>query len=92
MKKIAILIMLFATAVCAGEYTGSCAPMLGITATINGVETHTATEPTFWKTFCPTAEELQKGVQRYLEATGQTARPYIIIVNEHGSYVLHFTD
>lgn len=88
MKKI-ILSLFVAGIVCAEEYWGNCAPMLGIRTT-NGE--FKKTEPTFWKSACPTLDELYKGIRRYLEATNQTGRPYVIIEQEHGGYILHFTD
>ena len=88
MGKIAIFVMIFTAAIFAGEYAGNCAPVLQVSK--NGVvET---TEPIFMKSACPTQDELEKGVQRYLEVTGQASRPYILIRTNHGGYILHFTD
>ena len=88
MKKSIIFVIEFAAAVVfASDYAGSCAPALG--ARINGVDV--PGEPTFFKSWCPTIDELNQGVQRYLKATGQAARPYVLIEEEHW-FVLHFTD
>ena len=88
MGKSVIFVIEFAAAVvCANDYAGSCAPVLGINK--NGV--FVSQEPTFWKSLCPTIDELNQGVQRYLKATGQAARPYVLIEEEHW-FVLHFTD
>ena len=88
MKKSVIFVIAFAAAVVfANDYTGSCAPALGINK--NGV--FVSQEPTFWKSLCTTIDELNQGVRRYLAATNQTARPYVLIEEEHW-FVLHFTD
>lgn len=88
MGKNVIFAVLFAVAaVFASDYTGHCAPALG--AVVNGE--HIPGEPTFFKSICPTREELGKGVERYLEATNQAHRAYIIVEQEQW-FVLHFTD
>lgn len=88
MKKSVIFVILFEVAASfANDYTGICAPALGVIK--NGARI--PIEPTFSKSTCPTIDELYKGIHRYLEATNQTGRPYVIIEQEHG-YILHFTD
>ena len=82
-----MILALFVVASAYAEYWGSCAPSTG--AFING-KFHSA-EPIFFKSWCPTQEDLTQGILRYLEATNQQSRNYVVIEQEHW-YWLHFTD
>lgn len=82
-----MILTLFVVASAYAEYWGSCAPSTG--AYINGE--FVPGEPVFFKSWCPTQDDLTQGILRYLEATNQLNRSYAIEEMEHW-YMLHFTD
>ena len=89
MKRKIFGILAFATAAAFGEYFGDCAPVTGVKNTTTGETKNT--EPMFLKSACPTQEDLTQGILRYLQATNQQRRDYVVIEKEHW-YLLHFTD